>query len=109
MDYPGESGITTSQAADRAVGSSRRLFLISAIGFSISALLAVLEALGHSIVWMFPQLPGFLLGEAIWGIDAGENAFEALMIVTNGAFYSICIFVVSAAFRLIRKIRRRTW
>jgi len=85
--------IADPHTAGQRVRWRRRLFLMLAIGFSLSALLAVLEALGHSVVWMNLQVPGFVLGEAIWRLDAGENAFEALMIVTNGAFYSVCILI----------------
>jgi hypothetical protein len=61
-------------------------------GCVISAALASLEALRHSLVWMYPQSPGFLAAAMIWGVHAGGNSFEAVMIVVNALLYGLAIF-----------------
>jgi len=69
----------------------KRLFLASAAGFSLSILLAIMEALHHRDIWMILQLPGFLVGASIWGVHSGGNTFEAVMVAVNGlstAFFS---------------------
>jgi hypothetical protein len=38
----------------------KRLFRASAAGFSLSVLLAAMEALRHRDIWMILQFPGFL-------------------------------------------------
>ncbi len=77
----------------------RQFFLASAVGFSLSVLLAVLEALRHHEVLMILQFPGFLAGASIWGVHSGGYAFEAVMVVVNGVLYSLLFFM---AWRLVR-------
>jgi hypothetical protein len=96
------------QAADGSIDWRKRLWIAFAIGFSFSVLIAVLEALRHSVVWMILQLPGLVLGEAIWGLDSGGNQFEIVMVVANGFLYSICILIVLAIAQLIHEFRKKT-
>jgi hypothetical protein len=46
--------------ADKMTLLYKRLLLASLAGFSLSVLLAVLEALRHRDIWMILQSPGFL-------------------------------------------------
>ncbi len=63
-------------------------------GCVFSAVLASLESLHHSLVWMYPQSPGFLAAAIIWGVHAGGNSFEAVMIVVNALVYGLAIFIL---------------
>jgi hypothetical protein len=81
----------------------QKLFLACSLGLGFSALLIVLEAARHRDIWMILQLPGFLAGAAIWGVHSGGRKFEAVMIVINGAIYSILIIAAWKLLRLARK------
>jgi hypothetical protein len=65
-----------------------------AAGGVISVVLASLEALRHSPVWMYPQSPGFLAAAVIWGVHAGGNGFEGVMIVVNATIYGLLVFIL---------------
>ena len=67
----------------------KRLFLASAAGFSLSVLLAALEALRHRDIWMILQFPGFLAGASIWGVHSGGNSFEAVMVVGRRSYLQL--------------------
>ena len=70
---------------------------VSAAGFSLSVLLAALEALRHRDVWMILQLPGFLVGASIWGVHSGGDTFEIVMVLINGLLYSLLLLLASRA------------
>ena len=71
---------------------------VSAAGFSLSVLLAALEALRHRDVWMILQLPGFLVGASIWGVHSGGDTFEIVMVLINGLLYSLLLLLASRAY-----------
>ena len=79
-----------------------RLAIFAVSGFGLSVLLAVLEALHHSNVWGILQLPGFLVGGSIWGLDNGEYSFEIVMVIVNGMFYSVLLFSAWIAGRALK-------
>jgi hypothetical protein len=81
------------------------LTVLAICGFGISILFAGLEAFHHSIVWGMVQLPGFLLGESIWGLDNGENGFEIVMVIANGLVYGVLLLSAWFAGRALKARR----
>jgi hypothetical protein len=81
----------------------KRFFHAFVAGFSFSVLLASLEALHHSDVWMILQLPGFLVGASIWGVHSGGNTFEFVMVLIDGLLYSLLLLFAWSVFHMTRK------
>lgn len=72
-------------------------------GCIISIGLASLEAFRHSLLWALPQLPGFLVAALVWGVHAGGNAFEAVMVVVNASIYALLVFILLNFARWLKK------
>lgn len=98
-----EKSLVPFRLADEMTLLRKRLFLASAAGFSLSVLLAALEALRHRDIWMILQFPGFLAGASIWGVHSGGNSFEAVMVVVDGVTYSFLFLVACGLVRLAQK------
>ena len=64
---------------------------------------ASLEAFRHNLLWALPQSPGFIVAALIWGVHAGGNAFEAVMIVVNASIYGLLVLILLSLLRWFKK------
>jgi hypothetical protein len=94
--------MNTNHLRQRATKES--ILPVAAVGFSLSVLLAALEALHHRDVWMILQLPGFLVGASIWGVHSGGYTFEIVMVLINGILYSLLLLFSWSILHVRRKL-----
>jgi len=82
---------------------TQRLWASLGAGFIMSVGFASLEAFRNNLVWAFPQLPGFLVAALVWGVHAGGNAFEVVMIVVNASIYGLLVFILLSLLGWLKK------